>query len=85
MPRPVNDILENCDELARRFEEYEPRPEDELDPRVLLALRAATDEPSTAHAVATARRSGYSWRLIGSLTGFSDAEVRARYGAAADG
>lgn len=31
MPRTVEEILTHVDELAARFEQYEPRPEDELD------------------------------------------------------
>ncbi len=32
MPRSVNDILNQADELARRFEDYEPADGDERDP-----------------------------------------------------
>ena len=31
MPRTVEEILTHADELAARFEQYEPQPEDELD------------------------------------------------------
>ncbi|MGX0672161.1 hypothetical protein [Kocuria marina] len=31
MPRTVEEILAHADELAARFEQYDPRPEDELD------------------------------------------------------
>lgn len=81
MPRSVNDIIENCDELARRFEEYEPRPEDGLDPAALIALREAAGESHSAisTAVADARQAGYSWRIVGSLLGMSDDDVRERY------
>ncbi len=41
MPRTVQHILDHGDELAERFEEYDPTPDDERDPEVLLALRRA--------------------------------------------
>lgn len=87
MPRSENDILENGDELARRFEEYEPRPEDRLDPAVYLALREAASQPEhvIAAAVAGARAVGVSWRLIGAIIGLSDAEARELYGRGSDG
>ena len=31
MPRTVEEILQHADELAARFESYEPDPKDELD------------------------------------------------------
>ena len=31
MPRSVDDILKHADELAARFEDYEPDPSQELD------------------------------------------------------
>jgi hypothetical protein len=33
------DIFERCDELAKRFEDYEPRPEDERDVSEFLERR----------------------------------------------
>ena len=41
MPRTVKEILAHADELAERFENYEPSPDDELDPAVVALLRAA--------------------------------------------
>ena len=32
MPRSVDDILKHADELAARFEDYDPDPAQELDP-----------------------------------------------------
>ena len=32
MPRSVEDILKHADELAKRFEDYQPKAEDERDP-----------------------------------------------------
>lgn len=33
MPRNIREILDHADELARRFEDYEPDAADERDPR----------------------------------------------------
>ena len=44
MPRTVEEILANADALAARFEQYEPRPEDELDARSLAALTDAVQK-----------------------------------------
>lgn len=32
MPRTVEDILKHADDLAKRFEDYDPSAEDERDP-----------------------------------------------------
>jgi hypothetical protein len=86
MPRTVQDILEHGDELAKRFEDYEPSADDERDPEVFPALRRSVvarsqAERSIQQAVAQARRHGYSWRTIGSLIGTSGEAARQRYGA----
>jgi hypothetical protein len=86
MPRTVQDILEHGDELAKRFEDYEPNADDERDPEVFAALRRSVvarsqAERSIQQAVAQARRHGYSWRTIGSLIGTSGEAARQRYGA----
>lgn len=41
MPRSVEEILQHADELAARFEVYEPDPSDELDPSAVTALRTS--------------------------------------------
>ena len=87
MPRTVPEILNHADDLAKRFEDYTPRPEDERDPQAFTALRqAALDraeaERSVQHAVAEARARGYSWRSIGAVIGTSGEAARQRYGAA---
>lgn len=88
MPRTVQDILNHGDELAKRFEDYEPCAEDERDPEVFVALRrsvlARSDaERSVQQAVEQARTHGYSWRTIGSLIGTSGEAARQRYGVSA--
>lgn len=48
MPRSVEEILQHAEELAARFEDYEPDPGDELDPKAVTALRTAVLERSDA-------------------------------------
>ncbi len=85
MPRSVQDILDHADTLAKRFEDYEPRQEDERDPVAYTKLRKAVlarsdAERSVADAVLEARATGYSWRTIGSLIGTFGEAARQRYG-----
>ncbi len=85
MPRTVQDILDHSDELAKRFEDYEPAPGDKRDPEAFAALRRAVEsraeaERSIVDAVAQARARGYSWRTIGWLIGTSGEAARQRYG-----
>lgn len=85
MPRSVKDILEHDDELAKRFEDYEPSPTDERDPAVFAQLRRAVlsrsdAERSIKNAIDRAREHGYSWAFIGSLDGTSGEAARQRHG-----
>ncbi len=87
LPRTTKDILDHADLLARRFKDYEPKPEDERDVGVYLALRQAVEtraeaERSIRSAVVDARRDGWSWRSIGALIGTSGEAARQRYGPA---
>jgi hypothetical protein len=84
MPRSVEEILQHADELAARFEHYEPDPGDELDPAAVTALRTAVAERSAAErhllaAVAQARASHFSWSSIGALVGTTGEAARQRY------
>ena len=84
MPRTVEEILAHADELAARFESYEPNPSDELDANAVSMLRAAVAERSEAErhlleAVRAARKSGMPWSTIGSLVGTSGEAARQRY------
>lgn len=84
MPRSVEDILAHADELAAMFENYEPDPNDELDPVAVGALRDAVAERSRAErhlleAVGIARGKGLSWASIGVLVGTSGEAARQRY------
>lgn len=85
MPRTVQEILDHADELAQRFETYEPAAGDERDLRAFTALRTAVVSRSDAElsivtAVEQARSSGYSWAFIGSVLGTSGEAARQRYG-----
>ena len=85
MPRTVDEILQHADELASRFEDYEPDPADELDPGAVALLRAAIQERSDAErhvldAVKAAREAGLSWASIGLFVGTSGEAARQRYG-----
>jgi len=85
MPRPIQEILDHADELAKRFEDYEPRAGDERDPSSLEQLRSAVlarsqAERSIRDAVAAARSDGQSWAAIGSMLGTSGEAARQRYG-----
>lgn len=85
MPRSVQEILAHSEELASRFEKYEPAAGDERDPAAYLALREAVvsrseAERSIVEAVAAARSHGYSWAFIGKIIGTSGEAARQRYG-----
>ncbi len=77
MPRTVDEILAHADELATRFENYEPDPADELDADAVTLLRAAVAERSDA--VRTARHAGLSWSAIGTFVGTTGEAARQRY------
>ena len=85
MPRSVQEILDHSDELASRFEDYEPAAGDQRDPAAYLALREAVASRSDAErsirvAVEAARTHGYSWAFIGKIIGTSGEAARQRYG-----
>jgi hypothetical protein len=84
MPRSVEEILKHADDLAARFEDYEPNPDDEIDPTAVAALRAAVMERSAAErhlmeAVREARTAHLSWSAIGALVGTRGEAARQRY------
>jgi hypothetical protein len=91
MPRSLDDILATADDLADRFEAYDPEPGDRgtVSPVTavrLAALRRTQAERELADAIATARREeGTSWQMIGSLVGTSGEAARQRYGKHAAG
>jgi len=84
MPRSVEEILAHADELAARFENFEPDAADELNSRVVALLREAVQERSQAErhlleAVGSARQADMSWSAIGALLGTSGEAARQRY------
>lgn len=84
MPRTLDEILARADELAARFENYEPHPDDEVDPVVVALLRGAVAERSEAErrvleAIRAARAAGLSWSAIGAFVGTSGEAARQRY------
>lgn len=84
MPRTVDEILQHADELAVRFESYEPNPADELDTGAVALLRAAVAERSQAErhlidAIRKARAAGMPWSAIGTFVGTSGEAARQRY------
>jgi hypothetical protein len=85
MPRSLQEILDHAAELAYRAEFYEPRPDDEVDSQVYVALRDAVSaraaaENALAAAVDVARSQGMSWAKIGAVIGTSGEAARQRYG-----
>ncbi len=84
MPKSIQEILDHADELACRFEDYEPQPDDERPVEEYLleraALARARGERQIVNAVATARATGLSWQRIGELLGTSAQAAQQRYG-----
>jgi hypothetical protein len=85
MPRSIQEILDHADELAQRFEDYEPEPGDERPVEEYLleraALARARGERQIVDAVTAARAKGVSWQRIGELLGTSAQAAQQRYGA----
>ena len=85
MPRSIQEILDHADELAKRFEDYEPDPSDERPVEEYLleraALARARSERQIVDAVTAARAKNVSWQRIGELLGTSGQAAQQRYGA----
>lgn len=84
MPRSIQEILDHADELAKRFEDYEPSPDDEVAVAEHLLRRAALararSERQVSEAVEAARRAGVSWKRIGAELGITAQAAQQRYG-----
>jgi hypothetical protein len=84
MPRSIQDILDHADELAKRFEDYDPSPDDEVAVAEHLLRRAALErarsERHVGEAVEAARLAGISWKRIGIELGISAQAAQQRYG-----
>ena len=84
MPRSIEEILEQADELAARFEDHEPGPTS--DATALRAVRLAFLDRAEARALDSQMRLpslapiGHSWASIGAMVGTSGEAARQRYG-----
>lgn len=85
MTRSIQEIIDHGDELAQRFEDYDPKPDDERPVEEYLLQRAiiarARSERQVVEAVAAARTKGLSWQRIGEIVGTSAQGAQQRYGA----
>lgn len=85
MPRSIQEILDHADELAKRFEDYEPGKGDQVPVEEYLLRRAALararSEREVVDAVTAARSAGVSWNKIGEILGTSAQAAQQRYGA----
>ena len=88
MPRTIQEILDHADDLAQRFEDYEPDAGDERPVAEYLLQRAALARARTERqiidAIHAARTDGLSWSKIGALLGTSAQAAQQRYGALAE-
>jgi hypothetical protein len=85
MPRRVKEIIEQAEELARRFEGFEPDPRDRVRavrsaPVHRAALARAKAEATLVDAVTKARADGHSWSALGAVLGTSSDAARQRDG-----
>ncbi|HEY7824710.1 MAG TPA: hypothetical protein VIG24_17855 [Acidimicrobiia bacterium] len=85
MPRTAEEIIHQAEELASRFEDHEPDPNDIRDASALRELRQAflaraEAERRVTEAVAEARADGHSWASIGAMIGTSGEAARQKYG-----
>jgi len=87
MPRSIQEILDHGDELAKRFQDYEPGSGDERPVEEFLLERAtiarARGERQVVEAVTLARSKGMPWQRIGDILGTSAQAAQQRYGATA--
>jgi len=88
MPRSIQDILDHADQLAERFENYDPDAGDERSVEEYLleraALARARSERDIVDAIAAARSKGVPWQRIGELLGTSAQAAQQRYGSLVD-
>ena len=87
MPRTTQEILDQADRLAARFEQHDPT-DDTKDATTLRAVREAFQgravvERRLADAVEAARDDGHSWAAIGAMVGTTGEAARQRYGRSA--
>lgn len=85
MPRTTQEILDQAEELATRFERHEPVETNVRDATVLRTVHAAFQARADAErqineAVTQARLDGHSWASIGAMLGTSGEAARQRHG-----
>lgn len=83
MPRSMQEIIDNQDELARVFEDYEPdprRPAASLRSVGEAATGVARSQAELVAAIGGARADGHSWDAIGAMVGTSGEAARQRFG-----
>ena len=85
MPRSIQAILDHADEIAKRFEDFDPDHAEEIPVQEYLLQRAvvsrARSEQQLLDAVVTARAAGIPWQKIGEILGTSAQAAQQRYGA----
>jgi hypothetical protein len=83
MPRSIQEILDHADQMAQRFEDYQPADGDERPVEEYLLQRAALararSERQVLDAVTAARAAGIPWSKIGELLGTSAQAAQQRY------
>jgi hypothetical protein len=88
MPRTIQEILDHADELAKKFEDFDPEDGTERPVSEYLLQRAALARARTerqiVEAVEAARVDGISWAKIGALLGTSAQAAQQRYGSVSE-
>ena len=78
------EILDRSDELADRFEAFDPDAAEEVPVAEYVLARAARqrgrNDGQVVEAVQAALEDGTSWNRIGQIPGVSDQEAKGRYG-----
>ena len=85
MPKTSQEMIDHAESLVQRFENYEPRTEDERDLRPYRALERAVHERANAErvvgeSVAEMREARWTWLDIGSILGTTGQAAQQRYG-----
>jgi hypothetical protein len=85
MPRTIDEIISQAEELSARFEDHEPDADQIKDASALRELRQAflaraELERRVSEAVRKARADGHSWASIGAMVGTSGEAARQKYG-----
>ena len=85
MPRSIQDILDHADELAKRFDDFDPEQATDIPVEEYLLQRAvvarARSEQQLIDSVINARTAGLSWQKIGALLGTSAQAAQQRFSA----